>query len=80
MPLALPLLDSCALLSSLVSPRCGLWIRLHLLWFCVLQHGYRHIDTAKDYGNEEEIGKALKEALQENGMKREDVWVTTKLL
>eukprot|EP00877_Chromochloris_zofingiensis_P008998 jgi/Chrzof1/4351/Cz14g09220.t1 len=45
-----------------------------------IKHGYRHIDTAKDYGNEEEIGKALKEALQENGMKREDVWVTTKLL
>ena len=40
--------------------------------------GYRHIDTAYAYGNEEEVGKGLKKAF-ESGVKREDVFVTTKL-
>lgn len=37
--------------------------------------GYRHIDTAKMYGNEEEIG----EALTETDVPREEIFVTTKL-
>jgi glycerol 2-dehydrogenase (NADP+) len=40
--------------------------------------GYRHIDTAYAYRNEEEVGKGLKKAF-EAGIKREDVFVTTKL-
>lgn len=40
-----------------------------------LQLGYRHIDGAMAYGNEKEIGEALKES----GIAREDVFVTTKL-
>jgi glycerol 2-dehydrogenase (NADP+) len=40
--------------------------------------GYRHIDAAYSYGNEEEVGKGLKKAF-EAGVKREDVFVTTKL-
>jgi diketogulonate reductase-like aldo/keto reductase len=39
-----------------------------------LELGYRHIDTAQAYGNEESVGKALKQS----GVKREDVFVTTK--
>jgi len=41
--------------------------------------GYRHIDTAKAYDNEEAIGKALKEVFAEGKIKREDLFITTKL-
>lgn len=40
-----------------------------------LRVGYRHIDTAEMYGNEKEVG----EALRESGLPREDVFVTSKL-
>jgi len=37
--------------------------------------GYRHIDTARMYGNEREVGEALRAA----DLPRGDVWVTTKV-
>ncbi len=37
--------------------------------------GYRHIDTAAIYGNEGQVGRALRES----GLKREEVFITTKL-
>ncbi len=40
-----------------------------------LEVGYRHIDTAMAYQNEESVGKAIKDF----GIKREDVFITTKL-
>ena len=40
-----------------------------------LDAGYRHIDTAKMYGNETGVG----EAVRRSGVPREHVWVTTKL-
>ncbi|KAE9410002.1 Aldo/keto reductase [Gymnopus androsaceus JB14] len=40
-----------------------------------LDAGYRHIDGAWAYRNEKEVGDALKES----GVKREDVWLTSKL-
>ncbi|XP_072957933.1 NADPH-dependent aldo-keto reductase, chloroplastic-like [Typha angustifolia] len=43
-----------------------------------LEVGYRHIDCAHLYGNEGEVGKALDEAFN-NGLKREDVFLTSKL-
>lgn len=43
-----------------------------------LSVGYRHIDAAYSYGNEEEVGIGLKKAFA-TGLKREDVFVTTKL-
>lgn len=43
-----------------------------------LETGYRHIDCAAVYGNEPEVGAALKEAFA-NGIKREDVFITSKL-
>ena len=40
-----------------------------------LQAGYRHIDTAQMYGNEREVG----EAIRKSGLDRAEVYVTTKL-
>ena len=40
-----------------------------------LDAGYRHIDTATMYGNEKEVGRAVKES----GLRREDIFITTKL-
>ena len=40
-----------------------------------LQFGYRAIDTASLYGNETEVG----EAIRHSGVKREDIFVTTKV-
>ncbi len=40
-----------------------------------LEAGYRHIDTAKIYGNERDVGIALKKS----GIPREEIFVTTKL-
>jgi diketogulonate reductase-like aldo/keto reductase len=39
-----------------------------------LELGYRHVDTAQAYGNEESVGQALRDS----GLAREDVFVTTK--
>ncbi|KAE8380702.1 NADP-dependent oxidoreductase domain-containing protein [Aspergillus bertholletiae] len=41
--------------------------------------GYRHIDGAFCYQNEEEVGQGIKEALASGKVKREDLFVTTKL-
>lgn len=40
-----------------------------------LERGYRHVDTAAAYGNEEDVGRALRDA----GRDRDDVFVTTKV-
>ncbi|KAL1648080.1 hypothetical protein SLS58_002407 [Diplodia intermedia] len=44
-----------------------------------LKSGYRHIDCAYMYGNEGEVGEAFKEAFDAGIVKREDIFVTTKL-
>jgi diketogulonate reductase-like aldo/keto reductase len=41
-----------------------------------LEEGYRHIDTAQAYGNEESVGLGLRES----GVPREEIFVTTKFL
>jgi 2,5-diketo-D-gluconate reductase A len=40
-----------------------------------LQAGYRHIDTAEMYGNEKEVG----EAIRQSGLDRDEIFVTSKL-
>jgi 2,5-diketo-D-gluconate reductase B len=40
-----------------------------------LAAGYRHVDTAAAYGNEEEVGRGL----ARSGVDRDEVWVTTKV-
>lgn len=44
-----------------------------------LSNGVRLIDTASAYGNEEEVGQAIREAIDEGILQREDVFVTTKI-
>lgn len=41
--------------------------------------GYRHIDGAAAYGNEKSVGKGIADGLKEAGLKREDLFVTSKL-
>lgn len=40
-----------------------------------IEVGYRHIDTAQNYGNEAEVGKGI----AQSGIARAELWVTTKL-
>ncbi|EKM53336.1 uncharacterized protein PHACADRAFT_259634 [Phanerochaete carnosa HHB-10118-sp] len=40
-----------------------------------LKNGYRHLDTAHDYGTEGVVGRAVRDS----GIPREEIWVTTKL-
>jgi len=44
-----------------------------------IEVGYRHIDAALYYMNEDEVGQGIKEGLKSAGIKREDIFVTTKL-
>jgi len=41
--------------------------------------GYRHIDCARVYGNEAEIGSALREVYSQGKIKRGDIFITSKL-
>ncbi|EXF77908.1 hypothetical protein CaCOL14_007330 [Colletotrichum acutatum] len=45
-----------------------------------LKAGYRHLDLAKIYQNQPEVAQGIKKALAEiPGLKREDIWITSKL-
>ena len=44
-----------------------------------LEVGYRHIDCAAIYQNEEEVGRALSDAFAAGDARREDLWITSKL-
>ena len=47
--------------------------------FNTLKNGYRLLDCACDYGNEVEVGVGIKKALNEKVLKREELFVTSKL-
>ena len=44
-----------------------------------VEAGYRHLDSAADYGNEKEAGEGIKSALAAGLCQREELWVTSKL-
>ncbi|HWL26555.1 MAG TPA: aldo/keto reductase [Ureibacillus sp.] len=44
-----------------------------------IKHGYRSIDTAAIYENEEGVGQAIREGLDETGISREELFVTSKV-
>lgn len=41
--------------------------------------GYRHFDTAYMYMNEAQVGQAIREKIAEGVVKREDIYLTTKV-
>ena len=48
--------------------------------YAAFKTGYRLIDTAKYYGNEAEVGNAIRRAVADGICKREEIFVTTKLV
>ncbi|KAF4214351.1 hypothetical protein CNMCM8980_009170 [Aspergillus fumigatiaffinis] len=68
--------------SDVKIPRLGFGVYRSPTGQCVqsslkaLETGYRHIDTAQFYGNEKEVGEALRKC----GIPRSDIFVTTKIL
>ncbi|XP_071828588.1 aldo-keto reductase 1B-like [Apostichopus japonicus] len=53
--------------------------KLRIALRAAIKCGYRHIDTAYMYQNETEIGQTLRELINEGAVKREDLFITTKL-
>ncbi len=44
-----------------------------------IKAGFRHLDSACDYGNEIEVGLGIKRAIEEGICTREELWITSKL-
>ena len=71
--------------NKLAIPKLGLgtWKSDNQTVMAAVEHaikvGYRHIDCAPIYMNEKPIGKAIQTAIQSNSIKREDLWITSKL-
>ncbi|MDA8793064.1 aldo/keto reductase [Bacteriovoracaceae bacterium] len=71
--------------NGLMMPQIGLgtWLSEKDLTYKAIIHavktGYRHIDCALIYQNEEEVGRALKFCFDNNLVRREDLWITSKL-
>jgi len=47
--------------------------------YAAIQYGYRHIDTAAVYRNEDGVGKAMKRIFSDTDLSRSDITITTKL-
>ncbi len=44
-----------------------------------IRAGYRHLDSACDYGNEAEVGAGIAQAIDEGLCTRDELWITSKL-
>ena len=47
---------------------------------CAIEAGYRHIDCARAYLNEASIGVTLQEQISRGVLKREDIFITSKVI
>ena len=47
--------------------------------YTAIKNGYRHLDSAADYGNEVQVGEGIARALSDGLCSREDLWITSKL-
>lgn len=47
--------------------------------YALTECGYRHVDCASIYGNEKEVGQSLREIFTSGAVRREDVFITSKL-
>ncbi|QSE90609.1 aldo/keto reductase [Rhodococcus pseudokoreensis] len=77
-----PRVPSIVLNSGTIVPQLGLGVwqadndeTEHAVGFALDEAGYRHIDTAAAYGNEEGVGRGI----ANSGVPREDIFLTTKL-
>ena len=77
--------DNSALYNGVKIPRLGFGVwqisPLHTAE-CVktaIKAGYRNIDTAEGYMNEKGVGEGIRQAMDEYGLKRENIFVSTKL-
>ncbi|XP_026727056.1 aldo-keto reductase AKR2E4-like [Trichoplusia ni] len=52
-------------------------VKQAVIW--AIEAGYRHIDTASIYGDEEQVGQGIAEAINKGLVTREEMFVTTKL-
>ena len=50
-----------------------------LVYEAIVNGGYRHIDCAARYANEELIGQGISRAISEGKVTRDDLFITTKL-
>ena len=50
-----------------------------IILYAFEEAGYKHIDCAEMYENEDEIGKSLAKLFERGKVKREDIWITSKL-
>ncbi|EMD35716.1 hypothetical protein CERSUDRAFT_115677 [Gelatoporia subvermispora B] len=78
--MSLQITSSIKLLSEYEIPRLGLGVyqNSNCIPACLaaLKHGYRHIDSARAYNNESDVGQAIRES----GVPREQVFVTSKII
>ncbi|MET3697736.1 diketogulonate reductase-like aldo/keto reductase [Bacillus oleivorans] len=78
--------DTTTLHNGVKMPRLGIGVfkveqgpeLVHAVKFAI-KHGYRSIDTAAIYENEESVGQAIREGLDEAGISREELFVTSKV-
>ncbi|OBZ72778.1 Glyoxal reductase [Grifola frondosa] len=78
--MSLTISSTVRLLSGAYMPRLGFGVYMNddcaPACLTALKHGYRHIDSARVYRNEVEVGKAIRES----GIPREEIFVTTKIM